>query len=191
MALKQARYTPENIGHFGLASSYYTHFTSPIRRYPDLQIHRIIKEQLNNKLNQKRQDQLKNIVDYASNQSSERERSADLAERDVKDYYKATYMYNKIGEEFDGIVSSVTSFGMFIELPDTVEGLIRLANMRDDYYLFDEERYTIIGERTKKTFRIGDSVRIKVDNVNIDAREIDFELLYKIEDDKSSESSEE
>ena len=100
-------------------------------------------------------------------------------------------MYNKIGEEFDGIVSSVTSFGMFIELPDTVEGLIRLANMRDDYYLFDEERYTIIGERTKKTFRIGDSVRIKVDNVNIDAREIDFELLYKIEDDKSSESSEE
>lgn len=190
-SLRQARYSPECSGHFGLAAKYYSHFTSPIRRYPDLQIHRIIKEQLNNKLNQKRQDQLKNIVDYASNQSSERERSADLAERDVKDYYKATYMYNKIGEEFDGIVSSVTSFGMFIELHDTVEGLIRLANMRDDYYIFDEERYTIIGERTKKTFRIGDSVRIKVDNVNIDAREIDFELLYKIEDDKSSESSEE
>lgn len=190
-SLRQARYSPECVGHFGLAAKYYSHFTSPIRRYPDLQIHRIIKEHLNNKLNQKRQDQLKNIVEYASTQSSERERSAELAERDVKDYYKATYMYNKIGEEFDGKVSSVTSFGIFIELEDTVEGLIRLANMNDDYYIFDEEKFTIIGERTKKTFRIGDPVRIKVDNVNIDTREIDFELLYKIEEDSSNEDDKE
>lgn len=187
-SLRQAKYAPECVGHFGLAAKYYCHFTSPIRRYPDLQIHRIIKEQLNNKLNQKRQDQLKNIVDYASVQSSERERSADLAERDVKDYYKSVYMYDKIGEEFDGVVSSVTSFGMFIELPDTVEGLIRLANITDDYYIYDDTTYTIMGERTKKTFRIGDPVRIKVDNVNIDAREIDFKLLYKIDENKNVDS---
>ncbi|MCI9258741.1 MAG: ribonuclease R [Romboutsia sp.] len=181
-SLKQARYSPECSGHFGLAAQYYSHFTSPIRRYPDLQIHRIMKEHLNNKINKKRQEQLVNIVDYASTQSSERERAADLAERDVKDYYKAVYMEDKVGEEFDGVVSSVTSFGMFIELPNTVEGLSRLANMGDDYYIYDEMTYTIIGERTRKTYRIGDPVRIKVDNVNVDLREIDFKILYKLED---------
>lgn len=186
-SLRQAKYSPECVGHFGLAAKYYSHFTSPIRRYPDLQIHRIIKEQLNNKLSHKRIDQLKNIVEYSSVQSSERERSADLAERDVKDFYKCLYMYDKVGEEFDGIVSSVTSFGMFIELPNTVEGLTRLANMKDDYYIYDDQTYTIMGERTKKTFRIGDAVRIKVDNVSIELREIDFKLLHKIEDEDSNE----
>ena len=189
-SLRQARYSPECSGHFGLAAKYYSHFTSPIRRYPDLQIHRIIKEQLNNKINKKRQEQLVNIVDYASTQSSERERAADLAERDVKDYYKAVYMEDKVGEEFDGVVSSVTSFGMFIELPNTVEGLSRLANMRDDYYIYDEMTYTIIGERTRKTYRIGDPVRIKVDNVNVDLREIDFKILYKLEDRPPNEGEE-
>lgn len=189
-SLKQAKYSPQCTGHFGLSAQYYSHFTSPIRRYPDLQIHRIIKENLNNKINAKRQEQLVGIVDYASTQSSERERAAELAERDVKDFYKAMYMYDKIGEEFDGIVSSVTSFGMFIELPNTVEGLTRLANMRDDYYIYDDMTYTIMGERTKKTYRIGDPVRIKVENVNIDLREIDFEILYKIEDDQEEEKIE-
>lgn len=189
-SLKQARYSPECSGHFGLAAKYYSHFTSPIRRYPDLQIHRIMKEHLNNKINKKRQEQLVNIVDYASTQSSERERAADLAERDVKDYYKAVYMEDKVGEEFDGVVSSVTSFGMFIELPNTVEGLSRLANMGDDYYIYDEMTYTIIGERTRKTYRIGDPVRIKVDNVNVDLREIDFKILYKLEDRPQSEGEE-
>ena len=181
-SLKQARYEPTCLGHFGLAAKYYCHFTSPIRRYPDLQIHRIIKEQLNNKINQKRQDQLSNIVDYASTQSSERERAAELAERDVHDYYKACYIADKVGEEFEGIISSVTNFGMFVELENTIEGLVRLANIEDDYYIYDDMTYTIIGERTKKTFRIGDSVRIRVDRVNVDFREIDFELLHKIED---------
>ncbi len=189
-SLKQARYSPECSGHFGLAAQYYSHFTSPIRRYPDLQIHRIMKEHLNNKINKKRQEQLVNIVDYASTQSSERERAADLAERDVKDYYKAVYMEDKVGEEFDGVVSSVTSFGMFIELPNTVEGLSRLANMNDDYYIYDEMTYTIIGERTRKTYRIGDPVRIKVDNVNVDLREIDFKILYKLEDRPQNEGEE-
>ena len=182
-SLKQARYEPTCLGHFGLAAKYYCHFTSPIRRYPDLQIHRIIKEQLNNKINQKRQDQLSNIVEYASTQSSERERAAELAERDVHDYYKACYMADKVGQEFEGTISSVTNFGMFVELENTIEGLVRLANMADDYYIYDDMTYTIIGERTKKTFRIGDPVRIRVDRVNVDFREIDFELLEKIEED--------
>lgn len=180
-SLKQARYEPTCLGHFGLAAKYYCHFTSPIRRYPDLQIHRIIKEQLNNKINQKRQDQLSNIVEYASTQSSERERAAELAERDVHDYYKACYMADKVGQEFEGTISSVTNFGMFVELENTIEGLVRLANMADDYYIYDDMTYTIIGERTKKTFRIGDPVRIRVDRVNVDFREIDFELLEKID----------
>lgn len=188
-SLKQARYSPDCSGHFGLSAKYYSHFTSPIRRYPDLQIHRIIKENLNNKITAKRQEQLTNIVDYASTQSSERERAAELAERDVKDFYKAMYMVDKIGEEFDGIVSSVTSFGMFIELPNTVEGLSRLANMNDDYYIYDDMTYTIMGERTKKTYRIGDPVRIRVDNVNVDLREIDFEILYKIEDNQEEQEN--
>lgn len=180
-SLKQARYSPECVGHFGLAAQYYSHFTSPIRRYPDLQIHRIIKEFLNGKISQKRQDQLAQIVDYASTQSSEREREAELAERDVKDIYKARYMEDRVGEEFVGIVSSVTSFGMFIELDNTVEGLVRLADMSDDYYIFDENTFTILGERTKKMYRIGDVVKIKVEKVNVDFKEIDFKLLGKIE----------
>lgn len=182
-SLKQARYSPDCIGHFGLAAQYYSHFTSPIRRYPDLQIHRIIKEFLNGKISQKRQDQLTQIVDYASTQSSEREREAELAERDVKDIYKARYMEDKIGEEFVGIVSSVTSFGMFIELDNTVEGLVRLADMSDDYYIFDENTFTILGERTKKMYRIGDVVKIQVEKVNVDFKEIDFKLLEKIEEE--------
>ncbi|WP_297136493.1 ribonuclease R [Terrisporobacter sp.] len=181
-SMKQAKYSPQCVGHFGLAAKYYCHFTSPIRRYPDLQIHRIIKEQLNNKINNKRQDQLAHIVEYASTQSSERERAAELAERDVHDFYKAMYMADKVGQEFDGVVSSVTSFGMFVELDNTVEGLIRLANMRDDYYIYNQETYSIIGERSKKTFRIGDTVRIKVENVNVDFREIDFSLISKLEE---------
>ena len=131
-SLKQARYEPTCLGHFGLAAKYYCHFTSPIRRYPDLQIHRIIKEQLNNKINQKRQDQLSNIVEYASTQSSERERAAELAERDVHDYYKACYMADKVGQEFEGTISSVTNFGLFDELENTIKGIVRLANMDDD-----------------------------------------------------------
>ncbi|WP_373598975.1 ribonuclease R [Paraclostridium bifermentans] len=181
-SLKQARYSPEALGHFGLAAQYYSHFTSPIRRYPDLQIHRIIKEFLNGKLTPKRQEQLAQIVDYACTQSSEREREAELAERDVKDIYKARYMEDKVGEEFEGIVSSVTSFGMFIELDNTVEGLVRLADMSDDYYIFDEDSFTILGERTKKLYRIGDVVKIRVDKVNVDFKEIDFALLGKVEE---------
>lgn len=176
-SMRQARYAPQCVGHFGLAAQYYCHFTSPIRRYPDLQIHRIIKEQLNGKLTEKRIQQLSNMVEYASTQSSEREREADLAERDVHDYYKSVYMEDRIGQEFDGIISSVTSFGMFVELENTVEGLIRMVDMVDDFYNYIESSYSLVGERTKRVFRIGDQVRIKVSKVNVDFREIDFELV--------------
>lgn len=181
-SLKQAKYSPECSGHFGLAAKFYCHFTSPIRRYPDLQIHRIIKESLNNKISGKRQEQLTTIVDYASVQSSEKERKAELAERDVHDFYKALYMKDKVGQEFEGVVSSVTSFGIFVELDNTIEGLIRLANMNDDYYVYDESSYSVLGERTKKSYKIGDLVKIKVESVNVDFKEIDFEIVEKIEE---------
>jgi len=121
-------------------------------------------------------------VDYASVQSSEKERKAELAERDVHDFYKALYMKDKVGQEFEGVVSSVTSFGIFVELDNTIEGLIRLANMNDDYYIYDESSYSVLGERTKKSYKIGDLVKIKVESVNVDFKEIDFEIVEKIEE---------
>nr|MBP8763831.1 RNB domain-containing ribonuclease [Acetoanaerobium sp.] len=175
-SLKQARYSPICTGHFGLAAKYYTHFTSPIRRYPDLQIHRIIKETIDESLNEKRLNRLKAIVEKASEQSSIREREADEAQRQVEDLRKAEYMKNHIGEEYEGVISSITSFGMFVELYNTVEGLIRLNNLSDDYYIFDQENYLLFGEHTKKTFKIGDKINIKVDSVNIPLREVNFVL---------------
>ncbi|SHK28002.1 ribonuclease R [Paramaledivibacter caminithermalis] len=176
-SLKQARYSPENLGHFGLASNYYCHFTSPIRRYPDLQIHRIIREMLNGKLNQNRISKLKGIVANSADRSSERERVAVEAERETEDLKKAEYMSYHIGEEFDGIISSVVSFGMFVELENTIEGLVRISTLVDDYYIFDEENHLFRGERTNRTFRIGDEVRIKVYGVDIAQREVDFILI--------------
>lgn len=176
-SLRQARYSPENLGHFGLASNYYCHFTSPIRRYPDLQIHRIIREMLQEKLNQNRISKLKGIVANAADQSSQRERVAVEAERETDDLKKAEYMSYHIGEEFDGIVSSVISFGMFVELENTIEGLVRISTLVDDYYIFDQENHLFRGERTNKTFRIGDEVRIKVAKVDIAQKEVDFVII--------------
>lgn len=178
-SLKQARYSPECSGHFGLAAQYYSHFTSPIRRYPDLQIHRIIKEVINGRMDKKAKAHFEAVVSYASDHSSEQERAADVAEREVDDYYKAVYMEKRIGQEYDGTVSGATNFGIFVELPSSVEGLVRLADMGDDYYNYDEENFCVLGERTKKMYKIGDSVRIKVVNVDIDRKEIDFKILKK------------
>ena len=176
-SMMQARYSPENVGHFGLAAEYYCHFTSPIRRYPDLQIHRIIKEHLNGKIDDKRAIKLTNLVDYASKQSSETERIAQDAEREVDDLKKAEYMLDRIGEEFTGIVSSVTSFGMFVELPNTIEGLVHITALDDDYYVYDESHLCLIGEKTKKIYKLGDTVRVSCCKVDIPNREIFFELL--------------
>jgi len=176
-SMKQARYSPECSGHFGLAAKYYSHFTSPIRRYPDLIIHRIIKEYINGDIDGSRVTKLANIVDYASKQSSETERSAQEAEREVDDLKKAEYMSERIGEEHEGIISSVTSFGVFVELPNTVEGLIHISDMDDDYYVYDERHLCLIGERTKNVYRLGDKIKIKVTKVNMDTYEIYFSLL--------------
>ena len=175
-SLKKAKYSPSCTGHFGLAAKYYTHFTSPIRRYPDLQIHRIIKETIDEALNEKRLNKLKSIVEKASEISSIREREADEAQRQVEDLRKAEYMKSHIGESYEGIISSITSFGIFVELYNTVEGLIRLNNLSDDYYIFDQANYMLIGEHTKKVFKIGDTVNITVDSVNIPLREVNFLL---------------
>lgn len=176
-SMKKARYSPECIGHFGLAARYYCHFTSPIRRYPDLMIHRIIKEFLHGDINEKRMGALIPIVETASKQSSETERTADDAEREVDDLKKAEYMSERIGQEFDGIVSSVTGFGIFVELPNTIEGLVHISDLADDYYIFDEKHLSLLGERTKKIYRLGDKVKIKVDRVDMDLREIYFSLV--------------
>jgi len=177
--MKQAKYDPESQGHFGLAAEFYTHFTSPIRRYPDLVIHRIIREVIENggQLSDAREEYLASRMQDIADQSSERERVAVEAERDTEALKKAEFMLDKIGEEFTGIISSVTSFGMFVELDNTVEGLIRLSYMTDDYYHFHEPQMALIGERTSKIYRIGDEVRVRVLRVNMDEHTIDFELV--------------
>lgn len=176
-SMMQAKYAPDCKGHFGLAAQYYCHFTSPIRRYPDLQIHRIIKEYLHNKIDENRENKLKNIVGEASKQSSEMERKAQDAEREVDDLKKAEYMQDRIGEQFEGIISSVTSFGVFVELPNTIEGLVHITDLDDDYYVFHEEQLALIGERNKKTYRLGDKVKVECTNVDVDNREIFFKLV--------------
>ena len=176
-SMMRAKYSPECVGHFGLAAKYYCHFTSPIRRYPDLQIHRIIKEFINGKIDDDRSKKLTALVDYAARQSSETENIATEAEREVDDLKKAEYMLDRIGEEFEGIVSSVTSFGMFVELPNTIEGLIHITALDDDYYIYDENHLCLMGERSKKIYRLGDFVKVRCSKVDIPNREIYFDMV--------------
>lgn len=178
-SMQQAKYHHESQGHFGLAAKYYSHFTSPIRRYPDLIIHRMIREMAENggQLTAKRKDKLEERMADIARQSSERERVAVDAERETDELKKAEYMLEHIGEEFEGIISSVTSFGMFVELENSVEGLIRLSGLTDDYYHFHERQMALIGERTSQIYRIGDEVKVRVSQVNLDEHNIDFELV--------------
>ena len=188
--LKIAKYESENKGHFGIASKYYCHFTSPIRRYPDLFIHRIISMYLENpkQMNEvKKEIYRSQAVRYAET-SSEREKIAQKVEREAIQIKMAEYMQEKVGEEFDGVISSITSFGMFVELENTVEGLIRFENLGEDYYIYDENRKTLFGERTKTIFKIGDSIRIRVIRANKELREIDFERV--IPEEKQEEKDE-
>lgn len=175
-SLMKARYTPQNLGHFGLAAKYYAHFTSPIRRYPDLSIHRILKEFLDGKLDDNRTQQLYGFVARSSEQSSERELDAEYAERDVDSLMKAIYMSQFIGESFEATVSGVTSFGIFVELENSVEGLIRMELLKDDYYDFDENQMCLIGQRTNQIYRIGDKVDVTLMRTDMTARQIDFML---------------
>lgn len=176
-SMQQARYTATSDGHFGLAAKFYCHFTSPIRRYPDLQIHRIIKENLRGKLSPKRQGTLNKQMPEISKHCSLTERRAEEAERETEKLKKVEYMEQHIGEEFEGVISGITSWGMYVELPNTVEGLIHVVAMDDDYYIYDEEHMLFIGERTKKIFRLGDQVKVLVAKADRIRRQIDFELV--------------
>ncbi|MFT8321709.1 MAG: ribonuclease R [Bacillus sp. (in: firmicutes)] len=177
-SMQQAKYYPESLGHFGLSTEFYTHFTSPIRRYPDLIVHRLIRTYLiegdiSAPTQEKWNSKLTDIAEHSSNM----ERRSVEAERETDELKKSEYMLDKIGEEYDGIISSVTNFGMFVELTNTIEGLVHVSYMTDDYYRYDERHFAMIGERTGKVFRIGDEITIRVVNVNKDERAIDFEIV--------------
>ncbi len=176
-SMKQAKYTTENTGHFGLAAQYYCHFTSPIRRYPDLQIHRIIKETLRGKMNEKRISHYDKILPEVAAQSSARERRAEEAERETEKLKKVQYMSERIGEEFEGVISSITSWGMYVELPNTVEGMVHVANLQDDYYHYEEAAHEMVGEITGKRYKLGQKLRVVVASTDPLMRTIDFVLL--------------
>lgn len=175
-SMKQAKYTTESLGHFGLATSYYCHFTSPIRRYPDLQIHRIIKENLKGRLNDKRMTHYEKILDEVAKHSSEMERRADEAERETDKMKKVEYMSAFLGDTFEGVISSVTAWGIYVELPNTVEGLVHITSLRDDYYVYQESTYELIGEVKNKHYKLGQKVKVVVAATDKLLRTIDFEL---------------
>ncbi|MGP1489125.1 MAG: ribonuclease R [Peptoanaerobacter stomatis] len=176
-SLKKARYSPICLGHFSLSLKYYCHFTSPIRRYPDLQIHRIIKEYLDGKIDERRAKYLDGVVAKASEQSSLMEQMADDAERQVDDLRKAQYMTKFVGDTFEGVISSVTNFGIFVRLDNTVEGLVRFVDMMDDRYEFDETNYAVIGKSTGKKYTLGDKIKVKVVRTSEEFREVDFAIV--------------
>lgn len=180
-SLKKAKYSSEKDIHFGLAAEYYCHFTAPIRRYPDLQIHRIIKSYIKGKLSSNEQDRLHVLLPKVADHTSTTERTAEEAEREVEDLKKAEYMSTRIGNVYEGIISSLTHFGMYVQLDNTIEGLVHFSNMIDDYYYFDEDKYYIIGEHTNKVYRLGDTVKIIVINTDLVKRTIDFMLVQEDE----------
>lgn len=186
-SMKQAKYTPENSGHFGLAAAYYTHFTSPIRRYPDLQIHRIIKDNLRGRMREERIVHYDKILPEVTKHASEMERRAEEAERETVKLKKVEYMQQHLGEIFEGVISSITKWGMYVELPNTVEGLVHVANMRDDHYEYDENRYELIGAHTNKVYKLGQRIWIQVTGADRLLRAIDFEIAEEGEEEDGKE----
>ena len=173
-SMKQAKYTTVCTGHFGLAANYYTHFTSPIRRYPDLQIHRIIKENLRRGVSDRRFAHYDSILPEVAVQCSSMERRADEAERETDKLKKCEYMSKRIGKEYDGVISGVTNWGLYVELPNTVEGLIRVNDLTGDYFVFDEEHMELVGEMTRKSYKLGQKIRVQVADTDKLTRTIDF-----------------
>ena len=173
-SMKQAKYSTDCVGHFGLAAKYYTHFTSPIRRYPDLQIHRIIKENLHGNLTEKRLSHYDRILPEVSIWTSSRERTAEEAERETDKAKKVQYMERRIGEIYDGVISGMSNYGFYVELPNTVEGMVRVSELHGDYYVFDEDRYELVGERTRRKFKLGQQIRIQVVGADRYMKTIDF-----------------
>ena len=174
--MQKARYDRQCLGHFGLADEFYTHFTSPIRRYPDLLVHRCIRTFL---FNQKLEESahFEEVIPYLAEQSSFRERESIDIEREVMDMKMAEYMESHIGEEFEGMISSITQFGFFVELPNTIDGLVHITDLTDDYYHYDEKNIMLRGERTGKTFKLSDKVKVKVVGSSKKDRTVDFELV--------------
>jgi len=179
-AMKRARYSTENDGHFGLATKYYCHFTSPIRRYPDLQIHRIIKESLRGGMSLRRRQHYEDILPGVAKASSDLERRADEAEREVDKLKKTEYMKDRIGEVFEGVISGVTSWGVYVELPNTVEGMIRLADMEDDSYEYDSENYRVTGKYSGRELRLGQKIKVQVAHADTFTRTIDFVIPKEV-----------
>ena len=189
-SMKKAQYTVDCTGHFGLACQYYCHFTSPIRRYPDLQIHRIIKEQLRGRLLENRIAHYQEILPQVAKHSSEMERRADEAERETEKLKKVQYMEDKIGQIFDGVISGITAWGIYVELPDTVEGMIHVSRLAGDYYYYSEESYEMIGRDTGRCFKLGQRIRIMVDGVDYLQKSIDFVLAPESEDEDGERRNE-
>lgn len=179
-SMMRAKYTTENTGHFGLAVKFYTHFTSPIRRYPDLQIHRIIKEQLDGRLNERRLEHYRRLLPAVAADTSTTERRADEAEREVDKLKKVEYMSRHLGEIHEGVISGITNWGMYVELPNTCEGMIRLQDL-DDYYIFDENKYELLGEMSHQTFRLGQKIKICIANADKVTRTVDFLLADDVQ----------
>ncbi|MCR4611760.1 MAG: ribonuclease R [Lachnospiraceae bacterium] len=175
--MQQAKYSVENIGHFGLAAKYYCHFTSPIRRYPDLIVHRIIKDHLRGRYDEAKEEYLQAKMPVVANSTSKTERRAEELEREVEKLKKVQYMHQFLGREYKGIISSVTGFGIYVELYNGVDGLVHISTLRDDNYYFDENNYELVGDRTGRRFSLGREVKVMVSAVNEDARTIDFELV--------------
>ena len=175
-SMQRAEYAPENVGHFGLAAEHYCHFTSPIRRYPDLIVHRIIKEQLHGKLKRKRRAHYEAILPELAKKASEAEHRADDMEREVDKMKMIEYMADHIGEIYEGKISGVTAWGMYVELPNTVEGMVPMRLMRGDYYEYFEDTYELVGQNSNRHYTLGDVVTIRVDAADIEARLLDFSL---------------
>jgi ribonuclease R len=186
--MQKARYAPENLGHFGLAAASYTHFTSPIRRYPDLVVHRLLRARRHGRLDETRREEIEEDLPEIARHTSERERRADDAERELLAWRKVRFMADKVGDEFDGYITGVAAFGLFVELVDHfVEGLVHISSMADDYYRYLEAGHTLRGENTEKVFRLGDKVCVQVIRVDLERRQIDLgltEILDAIREDE-------
>ncbi|MQS51939.1 ribonuclease R [Companilactobacillus mishanensis] len=189
-SMQQARYSDNPLGHFGLAAEYYTHFTSPIRRYPDLIVHRMIHEYAENGFTDKEKEKWSSKLSPIAEHTSSRERKSIDAERAVDDLKKTEFMEDKVGEEFDAVVSSVTSFGMFIQLENTVEGLIHISNMKDDYYEYDEKSMSMHGRNTGKIFKVGQAIKVKLIRADVEHRQIDFERVLNKEEQEAADKRE-
>ena len=173
-SMQKAKYATVGSGHFGLACQYYCHFTSPIRRYPDLQIHRIIKENLRGRLKDKRIEHYEKILPEVAKHSSEMERRADEAERETEKLKKVEYMESRIGETSEGVISGITAWGIYVELPNTIEGLVHVSKLTGDYYRYNENTYEMVGEATHRTYKLGEKLQVTVNGTDKDNRTIDF-----------------